>query len=539
MSYYLKLNVSGGQFSDYISGVTEENVVQKVKDFFASYQPTIWYVPSDSAQATGLYIPVIIQGGEYRCQCLKITAPLCAGDSVVSKTRSGCDQQLALDGSTLTVAASGSDYTVVAANAVAGGKVYASGLAGLSLTAGSVTIPGTAFSSSVTNAEQANEWLQGNPQTLHYRSIAYAEAADISASLESHAQSVLVADGTTNVLTQGSGGYTLALPGAANGTVLCDTFSSLTASGGSVAIPAGKFPSSVTNLATANQWLQSNNVTFVYPLSTPIVYAHPTVDIVAVPDDTGSYTVSSQDGTTASVAFGGFASEAQGKKADTAVQTVNGQSGTSVTLSPQDVGGVASYTCSTSGKVHTLTGSGDNIKFVADAAYTEGDTVTVNGTTVTAQTQDGAALATGAWASGATVVCWLNGTTLTVGGGGNAYTPPAYSTSGEVATGETWIDGKPIYSMVYTGGALTDSTIDLGTNTQIDNILWAHFVVVNSVGNQITNPSGFINDVLAAENAWTCSVVFNASTSALSASVTGGVSPALTGWTIILYYTKN
>ena len=123
-------------------------------------------------------------------------------------------------------------------------------------------------------------------------------------------------------------------------------------------------------------------------------------------------------------------------------------------------------------------------------------------------------------------------------GGGKAYTPPAYSTS-ETATGETWIDGKPIYSMVYTGGALTDSTLDLGTNTQIDSILWANFTVVNSAGNQITNPSGFINNVLAAENAWTCSVNFNNTTSALTAIVTAGVSPALTGWTIILYYTKN
>ena len=155
---------------------------------------------------------------------------------------------------------------------------------------------------------------------------------------------------------------------------------------------------------------------------------------------------------------------------------MNGKKGTAITLAPSDVGGVALYTCSTSGKVHTLTGSGDNIKFVADAAYTAGNTIKVNGTTVTAQTQDGTALPTGAWAKGATVVCWRNGTKLTVGGG-KAYTPPAYSTS-ETATGETWIDGKPIYRKVYTGGALNKSTIDLGVNTQIDSILRADFVVV-------------------------------------------------------------
>lgn len=113
-----------------------------------------------------------------------------------------------------------------------------------------------------------------------------------------------------------------------------------------------------------------------------------------------------------------FATAAQGTKADTAVQSINGKTGTAVTLAPQDVGGLSTYICATSGTTHALTGAGDNIQFVADAAYNEGDTITVNGTAVTAQTQDGAALVDGAWASGATVVCWLDGATLTVSGGG-------------------------------------------------------------------------------------------------------------------------
>lgn len=152
-----------------------------------------------------------------------------------------------------------------------------------------------------------------------------------------------------------------------------------------------------------------------------------------------------------------FATAAQGAKADTAVQSINGKTGTAVTLAPQDVGGLSTYTCTTSGTAHALTGTGNNIKFVADAAYNEGDTITVNGTTVTAQTQDGAALSTGAWASEATVVCWLNGSILTVaGGGGSAYTPPAYSTTEWMPTGETWIDGKPIYQKVLTGTIAQD-----------------------------------------------------------------------------------
>lgn len=118
-----------------------------------------------------------------------------------------------------------------------------------------------------------------------------------------------------------------------------------------------------------------------------------------------------------------FATAAQGTKADTAVQSINGKTGTAVTLDPQDVGGISTYTCATSGTVHALAGTGNNIKFVADAAYNEGDTITVNGTAVTAQTQDGEPLSGGAWAAGAVVVCYLYGTTLNFKGASGGLKP--------------------------------------------------------------------------------------------------------------------
>lgn len=132
-----------------------------------------------------------------------------------------------------------------------------------------------------------------------------------------------------------------------------------------------------------------------------------------------------------------FGTKAQGQKADTAVQSVNGKTGTAVTLNPQDVGGISSYTCTTSDTTHALAGTGNNIKFVADAEYKAGDTITVNGQVVTAQTQDGAALANGAWASGATVVCWLNGTALNFNGGGGSVTVEGLSA-------DVVLDGKTV-----------------------------------------------------------------------------------------------
>lgn len=79
---------------------------------------------------------------------------------------------------------------------------------------------------------------------------------------------------------------------------------------------------------------------------------------------------------------------------------------------------IQEYICVTSGTTHALTGTGNNIKFVADAPFNEGDTITVNGSLVSAYTQDGEALTGGAWNTGMTVVCYLDGSTLNFKGGG-------------------------------------------------------------------------------------------------------------------------
>lgn len=191
---------------------------------------------------------------------------------------------------------------------------------------------------------------------------------------------------------------------------------------------------------------------------------------------------------TKSQADAAFATAAQGALAASAVQSVNGKTGTAVTLNPQDVGGLSTYTCTTSGTTHALTGTGNNIKFVADAAFEAGDTITVNGQAVTAQTQDGVTLAAGAWASGATVACWLNGTTLTVSGGGGSYAPPSYSTD-EVLTGESWIDGKPIYRKVWSLGALSAGNYNVPKTIDIETPIACGGVAKLSRGDSWTIPS--------------------------------------------------
>ena len=120
---------------------------------------------------------------------------------------------------------------------------------------------------------------------------------------------------------------------------------------------------------------------------------------------------------------------------------------------------IHTYTCVTSGTNHALTGTGNNIKFVADSDFAEGDTISVNGTAVTAQTQGGETLGDGAWASGAVVICWLNGTTLCFGGGTSFSQNKVVIDTAQFATGEYYknTDGLvyPVYARLYRAPAST------------------------------------------------------------------------------------
>lgn len=116
--------------------------------------------------------------------------------------------------------------------------------------------------------------------------------------VETHVKATVIVDGQTTLFTQDTNGYAVALPGAADGAVICNAFSGLSASSQSVTIPASAFPASVTSLETANTWAQSQNVVIEYPLSTPEVYADTPVTI---DNPQGTYTVSGESGTTCQV----------------------------------------------------------------------------------------------------------------------------------------------------------------------------------------------------------------------------------------------
>jgi hypothetical protein len=95
---------------------------------------------------------------------------------------------------------------------------------------------------------------------------------------------------------------------------------------------------------------------------------------------------------------------------------------------------IKTYTCTKSDTTFTLTGSGDNIKFVATADYAEGDTFTLNGTAMNALMPDGNALSGGFFKTGAVVFGFVKGTTIYFVGGAPPVLSSALPDSGTALT---------------------------------------------------------------------------------------------------------
>ena len=327
----------------------------EVQARYAAGNPiTFWYAPADESQATGIYAPIQIQSSEYRATCLELTAPLCDGDSVVSWVKSGCDKVVTLDGGT-------SD-----------GFVYADEGASGNLRRMRVTIPGVldynkggfGFSDWVNykvgyaNTEEsfyctvdgvllflaaeslaaAKQILSQRPLTMWLRSANYTPAADIQVSLETHVQGAFELDGTESGSLSGSNGAILvnartkmsgkAKGGANSGLCSVAKMQYLAAGSGFYFDPNNtnlwfgklyaadfgmytEFQAKLAELYTAGTPAQ-----FVYPLATPITYAHPAVILEAATGEQLTYTVTGQRGGTVSVTLKPFQDGGNAKQLD-------------------------------------------------------------------------------------------------------------------------------------------------------------------------------------------------------------------------------
>lgn len=123
---------------------------------------------------------------------------------------------------------------------------------------------------------------------------------------------------------------------------------------------------------------------------------------------------------------------------------------------------ISPYTCVKSGTTYALTGAGDNIKFVADVTYAEGDAFTINGTPVEAKLYNGKTLPNEFFVQGSMIFCLLSNNVLffnstSAGGGG----------TGSGLTYVTATDASLLPSDAAVG------TIGLITSTEPTNVYFA------------------------------------------------------------------
>lgn len=136
-----------------------------------------------------------------------------------------------------------------------------------------------------------------------------------------------------------------------------------------------------------------------------------------------------------------------------------------------DKGAISTYTHSKSGTVHTLTGSGDNIRFVATADFTSGDTFKIGTSDVTAKTIGGDSLWTGFFKNGAVVTCYKNGTTINFNGGGLPASELAKLTPENIKSGiKITANGKTVTGTFTNDGTATQDDILLGQTAYVAGV---------------------------------------------------------------------
>lgn len=299
---------------------TAELIKEKIKALFDAGTPVkVWAQAESEDTATGLYIPVETQGHEYRCQCLEPTAPLCNGDKVESCVPSGCDRRFVFDGSSDEAweldATYGKRYQLfgkLSPAVMPNSKAYTNQYNAITyiptwsaynydkpvviVNANNIYIVWNGIDS----IEDLRARLQKTPLIVYYRSTAYTEANDMPVQLETHAQSMVVLDGTEQFSFDGSVSSLFKLTnGAPNNksyTSLCSQYAgfsgawqdmpnnSIRLSAGTIGIKDTRYSDAEAFKAElAAQYAAGTPVTIVYDLTTPAIYAHDPVTLVAVP----------------------------------------------------------------------------------------------------------------------------------------------------------------------------------------------------------------------------------------------------------------
>lgn len=319
--YPNSFSIQGSSIHVRIKGVS---TAEAFKAYLQANPLQVWYQPADEGEATGLYAPIILQGGEYRATCLPLTAPLCEGDSVVSWVESGCDKVVTFDGSedeNWVITASGTankrfGLSGGAPDAVGGVGTYVSNAFVTSYTTSAalqnfpyaVIYAGGYVDANIPGAESVEDfkaYLAANPLTVWYRSTNYTEAADIPVSLETHKNAYKeyrVADmnnsddypGFRDTSIPGilGTGITAAVSGSVCNIVKIGAVRANTNGAGALFFTKDQLGGlTQTEFKAAYPDLV---VQATLPYKTPITYAHDPVYLEAYPDGNGKFTVSGE-----------------------------------------------------------------------------------------------------------------------------------------------------------------------------------------------------------------------------------------------------
>lgn len=437
---------------------------------------TIWREVADESQATGMYIPVIGTGGEYSAKCIKITDKLCAGDKFISRTLSGRDRKFVFDGSEdedwylslnpvsgyvkAYIKTTGNVKDSAISDRCYAGSYDSDWLGNAKAEYVTVSSEGYICVSLKTDnghtVDNLRSILSENPLPVWCCSTNYIAKNDKEVAMETHVRWVETlsqddgwvqsspsygAPGTNQFYRKANH------PAKQGGDTVCSCYKGVPENAGASDKVAGTIIASTTgNLnvyVDGSESLESfkstlagmSQAAIVYELATPVVYAHEPVDFEFSPGEDGAFTITGEADGTLDVYYkalqdGGDADKLGGKLPEYYAAAANA---------------LGQYTHTKSGTVHELTGTGDNIRFVATADFAAGDTVKVNGTTCTASTMSGDALWAGFFKSGAVVVCYRTGNALNFSGGGLAAAEAAKITPENLKTGvSVTVNGKTV-----------------------------------------------------------------------------------------------
>ena len=328
------------------------------KLFFGIYTPNatfdnitvkVMLVPGETADKN--FIPTvnteygigIITSGDVKTEIAsELIAPLCQGDTFITKMKSECDNMIVVDGKNKKVVDGGSTYFNVPIGnygGVAGSIVYKNYGGGIYNSGPNLQLNRTDFGVYGNTPDEFNKYCQKNPLILWYKTPSYTEAKDMKISVERHSHALIKMNGTEGITIYWNGRKDEQLE---NGRVTFSwpmpyPYKTADSSGSKVShftnrsdITSGRAPgvgyyfaatrniyicidlntinavgeTDDTNLRNkilqylSQQYALGTPVTIEYQMNNSLTFAHDAIDLIANPDEEGALVITGEsDGT--------------------------------------------------------------------------------------------------------------------------------------------------------------------------------------------------------------------------------------------------